>query len=117
MLDRPIPFCNIIMRCDRILPMEVKLPAGYAIRAYQPGDEAAWGMLHAATGDFASAEEAAAYFMGKYASALRRALFAVSPKGDVGGAVTAWTDDRAGKTVRSIHWLSVDEAHQRQGIG
>ena len=117
MLDRTIPFCNIIMRCDRILPMEVKLPAGYAIRAYQPGDEASWGMLHAATGDFASAEEAAAYFMGKYASDLSRALFAVSPKGDVVGAVTAWTDDRAGETVRSIHWLAVDEAHQRQGIG
>ena len=117
MLDRTIPFRNIIMRCDRILPMEVKLPAGYAIRAYQPGDEAAWGMLHAATGDFASAEEAAAYFMGKYASDLGRALFAVSPEGAVVGAVTAWTDDRAGETVRSIHWLAVDEAHQRQGIG
>ena len=41
MLDRRIPFCNIIMRCDRILPMEIRLPEGYAIRAYQPGDEAA----------------------------------------------------------------------------
>ncbi len=117
MLDRTIPFCNIIMRCDRILPMEVKPPAGYAIRAYQPGDENAWAALHAATGDFACAREAAAYFMEKYSSGLERALFAVSPEGDVIGTVTAWTDDRAGEKVRSIHWLAVAEAHQGQGIG
>ena len=29
MLDKTIPFYHIIMRCDRILPMEVKLPEGY----------------------------------------------------------------------------------------
>ena len=32
MLDRTIPYYHIIMRCDRILPMEIKLPAGYAGR-------------------------------------------------------------------------------------
>ena len=42
MIDRTIPFHNIIMRCDRILPMEIKLPEGYSIRTYQPGDENAW---------------------------------------------------------------------------
>jgi hypothetical protein len=29
MLDRTIPFYNLIMRCDRILPMEIKLPEGF----------------------------------------------------------------------------------------
>ncbi len=117
MLDRTIPFCNIIMRCDRILPMEIKLPEGYAIRTYQPGDEHGWAALHVATGDFASAAEAAAYFMDKYSADLTRALFAVSSAGDVVGAITAWTDDRAGENVRSIHWLAVDKGHQQQGLG
>ena len=39
MIDRTIPFYNIIMRCDRILPIEFKLPEGYSIRTYQSGDE------------------------------------------------------------------------------
>lgn len=117
MIDRTIPFCNIIMRCDRILPMEIKLPEGYAIRSWQGGDEIAWGALHAATGDFATLKEAASYFMGKYASAPERALFAVSPEGHVIGSVTAWTDARAGEAVRSIHWLAVHEGHQGKGIG
>lgn len=117
MLDRSIPFCDIIMRCSRILPMEVKLPSGYLIRAYQPGDENAWAALHVSTGDFATADEAKAYFMDKCASDLSRALFAVSPKGDVVGTVTAWTDERAGEAVRSLHWLAVAEEHQRQGVG
>ena len=117
MLDRTIPFCNIIMRCDRILPMEVKVPEGYAIRAYQPGDEAAWAALHVATGDFATPDEASAYFLTTYGSDLSRALFAVSPEGNSIGTVTAWTDPRGDATVRSIHWLAVDEGHQRKGIG
>lgn len=117
MLDRTIPFYNIIMRCDRILPMEVKLPEGYAIRAYQPGDEAAWGMLHAATGDFATADEASAYFMRTYGSDLSRALFATAPDGSVVGTVTAWNDPRKDATVRSLHWLAVAEEHQRKGVG
>ncbi len=117
MLDRTIPFCNLILRCDRILPMEVKLPAGYAIRAYQPGDEKSWAALHTATGDFSTAEEAASYFLNKYAADLSRVLYAVAPDGKVVGTVTAWTDERAGETVRSLHWLAVAEEHQRQGIG
>ena len=117
MLDRTIPFYNIIMRCDRILPMEVKLPDGYRIRSYQPGDEDAWGMLHMATGDFAAAEEAAAYFMDTYSKDLGRALFAVAPDGSVVGTVTAWNDPRGTETIRSLHWLAVAEEHQRKGIG
>ncbi len=117
MLDRSIPFYNIIMRCDRILPMEIKLPEGYAIRTYQPGDENAWAALHVATGDFSTTAEAATYFMDKYAPDLTRALFAVSPEGHVIGTVTAWTDDRAGETIRSIHWLAVHKDHQGKGIG
>ncbi len=117
MLDRTIPFYNLIMRCDRILPMEVKLPEDYAIRTYQRGDENAWAALHVALGDFASAQEAADYFLNTYARDFSRALFAVAPDGSVIGTVTAWTDPRGDATIRSLHWLAVAEEHQRKGIG
>lgn len=117
MIDRTIPYYHIIMRCDRVLPMEIKLPEGYTIRTYQPGDEAAWAALHVDTGDFPTAKDAADYFLGKYAARPERVLFAAAPGGEVIGTVTAWTDDRAGETVRSLHWLAVAQAHQGQGIG
>ena len=117
MLDRTIPFYNIIMRCRRILPMEVKLPEGYTIRPWQGGDEIAWGALHVATGDFATVREAAEYFMETYGADLSRALFAVSPEGQVVGSVIAWKDERGGESVNSLHWLAVRQEHQRRGLG
>ena len=117
MLDRSIPFYNMIMRCDRILPMEITLPAGYVIRPYQPGDEETWAALHAATGDWVDAQEAKDYFLAHYAEKPERTLAAISPEGEAVGVITAWTDDRGGQCVRSIHWLAVAEAHQRKGLG
>jgi phosphoribosyl-ATP pyrophosphohydrolase/phosphoribosyl-AMP cyclohydrolase len=55
--------------------------------------------------------------MESYGDDLSRALFAQAADGSVVGTVTAWQDDRQGSPVRSLHWLAVDEAHQRQGIG
>ena len=51
MIDRTIPYYHIIMRCDRVLPMEIKLPEGDTIRTYQPGDEDAWAALMCAVGE------------------------------------------------------------------
>ena len=117
MLDRTLPNCSLILRCDRILPMEIKLPAGYAIRTCQPGDEAAWAALHVATGDFPSTQDAAAYFLDHCASRPERVLFAIAPGGEAVGTVTVRTDERTGEGVRSIQWLAVAEDRQRQGIG
>ena len=89
---------DIIMRCDRILPMEVKLPEGYAIRAYQPGDGRTVAELCAEAGSLAAPE---------------RTLIALAPDGSVAGAVTAWTDG----AVRSLRGLAVAGPHQGRGLG
>lgn len=117
MLDRSLPFYHIIMRCDRILPMEVTLPAGYTIRPYQAGDEEAWAALHVATGDFTSAQEAKVHFLNRYGAENARVLFALSPEGDVVGTVAAGTDMRQDKPVRTLEWLAVQKEAQQQGIG
>ena len=117
MLDKTIPFHHIIMRCDRILPMEVKLPEGYSIRAYQPGDENVWADMECAIGDFPSREAALSLFTERYladASLVERILFAIAPDGQIVGSAIA--DNRADH-VRTLNWLVVDEQHQRKGIG
>lgn len=118
--DRTIPFSNIILRCDRWEPKSARLPEGYTIRPYEPGDEDAWAELECAVGDFDSAEEARRYFVDTYltaSEAKERCLFAVDPQGRAVGSCIAWQDDRMGKPVASLHWLVVEEAHRRMGLG
>ena len=52
MLDRSIPFYNMILRCGAPPAGPLLLPEGYRIRPYQPGDERAWARLEQETGDF-----------------------------------------------------------------
>ena len=121
MLDRTIPYYNMILRCDRVLPMEISLQEGYAIRGYRAGDEDAWAELEYGCGDFAAAAEAKAYFVGKYltdpALAAERVFFLTAPDGSIAGSVICWEDDRQGLPVMSLHWLIVREDEQGKGLG
>ncbi len=114
MIDRTIPYYNIIMRCDRVLPMEIKLPEGYAIRTYQPGDEDAWADLECAIGDFPTREAALNLFAERYLAAPERIFFALAPNGKIVGSVIA---DLRDKNIRALNWVVVAEAHQGKGIG
>ena len=121
MLDRTIPFYNMILRCDRVLPMEVTLPKGYAIRTWQSGDEAAWAALECAAGDFDEESTAKQYFVDKYladpAVAAERVFFLTDPAGEIVGSVICWEDMRQGMPVLSLHWLVVAEGEQGKGLG
>ena len=120
MLDRTIPYYNIIMRCDRILPMEIKLPEGYAIRTYQPGDEDAWAAMECANGEFSSPEAAIRLFTERYladAALTDRIFCAIAPDGQVVGSAIAWEHDPRGMGVRALHWVVVREEHQGKGLG
>ena len=121
MLDRTIPFYNMILRCDRVLPMEVTLPKGYAIRTWQSGDEAAWAALECAVGDFSEESIAKQYFVDKYladpAVAAERVFFLTDPAGEIVGSVICWEDMRQGMPVLSLHWLVVAEGEQGKGLG
>lgn len=120
MLDRRIPYYNMIFRCDAPPPGEPSLPEGYRIRPYRPGDERAWARLERETGDFSTQEEAEAYFVSRYgrgAEAAERCLFAVDRRGEPVGSCIAWRDPREGEMVSSLHWLVVSPDHQRRGLG
>ena len=115
MLDKTIPFYHTIMRCDRILPMEIKLPEGYTIRTYQPGDEDAWAALMCSVGEQTSPVDAKAEFIQRYLAnetLTERIFFAVDREGTVVGTAIAWDDG-----LRVLHWLAVHPEHQRKGLG
>lgn len=118
MLDRTIPFYNTILRCDEYQPQQINLPDGYAIVPYQSGFETAWARLECAVGDFSSTEEALQYFTDTYlCRETDDVLFLRSDQGDIVGSCIAWTDERQGRAVNSLHWLIVDDLHQGKGLG
>lgn len=118
-LDRSIPFFNTILRCDDYRLREYTLPSGYRIAPYQAGNESAWVRLECAVGDFDSTDEAAEYFTEKYLANGNRddILFLYNKAECIVGSCIAWTDERHGKLVNSLHWLIVDEAEQGKGLG
>lgn len=119
MLDRTIPFYNLILRCDQYPLRQIQLPVGYTIASYKKGYETDWAKLECAVGDFANCKEAVRYFTEKYLieNAHEKILFLLDNTGQAVGSCISWTDERYGEQVNSLHWLIVDEAHQGKGLG
>lgn len=121
MLDRSIPFYNLILKCTDYRRQESRLPKGFSIEPYRQGYERAWAELEFAAGDFDSIEQAETYFAGTYLGEVeacqRRARFLVHESGEIAGSCIAWTDPRCGGEVSSLHWLIVKEAYRRRGCG
>lgn len=121
MLDRTIPFFNVIMRCDEWKPQEITLPDGYAFASYQDGYEDAWAKLEYEIGDFDCIEQAKQYFTEQYlsdkAELMKRGVFLTDPDKNVVGSCIAWKDARGQETVASLHWLVVSPSHQGKGLG
>lgn len=120
MIDKTIPYYNILMVYRGGCGDSVHLPQGYALRAYQPGDEAAWARMEYAVGDFESESAALAYFTQHFlcdrAALGQRMTLAIDPEGRVVGSCFAWRNEKAEKPFSVLHWLVVDPAHQGKGL-
>lgn len=121
MLDRTIPFYNVILRCDRYQTTEFSLPDGFSFRPYRAGDEKAWAALEYEIGDFESPEAAERYFVTTYCAdrrqTERRCIFLTRGGEEIIGSCIAWRDRREAEIVASLHWLAVSPAFQRQKLG
>ncbi len=120
MLDRTIPFCNTILKCDNYQRKDVVLPKGFSIVTYKNGYEKAWAELEYSIGDFDSLEDAENYFVATYTQnqeLLRNLLFLLNENKSVIGSCIAWQDKRKDSYVSSLHWLVVDEKYHGMGLG
>ena len=121
MIDRSIPYYNLILRCTKICTTPVSLPEGYSFKMYDAGDEKYWAKLEYEIGDFSSIEEAEIYFRTNYCNQIRelkkRCVFVVDAYGDIVGSCIAWHDLKDNDTVASLHWLVVSIEHQGKHIG
>ena len=121
MIDRSIPYYNLILKCNEICITPVLLPEGYSFKTYNKGDEKHWAELEYEIGDFSSVEEAETYFRRNYCKQIdelkKRCVFVVDDKGNVVGSCIAWHDLKDKATVASLHWLVVSPKHQGKHIG
>lgn len=118
-----LPSIPIVMaRHDLEGIARVPVPAGYRIRAFRPGEEAAWARVETAVGEFRDEVRALARFadeFGPHAGEMpERCLFLETADGEVVGTTTAWRNsDFHGGDWGRIHWVAVVPAHQGRGLG
>lgn len=121
MIDRSIPYYNLILKCDKVHITPISLPKGYHFKMFEVGDEKFWSKLEYEIGDFSSIEEAKAYFKTNYCNQIdelkKRCVFVVDDKGNVVGSCIAWHNLKDKATVASLHWLVVSPKHQGKHIG
>lgn len=121
MIDRSIPYYNLILKCNKNSATPISLPEGYSFKMYEVGDEKHWAKLEYGIGDFSSVEEAEVYFKTNYCNQIdelkKRCVFVVDTYGDVVASCIAWHDSKDNDTVASLHWLVVSPEHQGKYIG
>ncbi len=121
MIDRNIPYYNLIMRCDKYNITSVGLPYGCYFKMYDEGDEKHWAKLEYEIGDFSSLEEAEEYFKANYCKHIdelkKRCVFVVNNNDEIVGSCIAWHDLKGDDAVASLHWLVVSPEYQGKHIG
>jgi GNAT superfamily N-acetyltransferase len=94
-------------------------PAGFSVRWFRPGDEAAWLEIHLKTdlhnqitpGLFAQ------QFGTDSALLAQRQCYLIDHDGKTIGTATAWfNDDFDGRRIGRVHWVAIVPEYQRRGL-
>ena len=104
------------MRVDSLEDLPVfAVPARYGWRFYQPGDERFWARIETSAGEFERPEDGMAGFARAFAAGghLEERMFFLTDGGVPFATATAW---HRSDTEGLLHWVSVDAAHQGQGL-
>ncbi|MEZ4661251.1 MAG: GNAT family N-acetyltransferase [Caldilineaceae bacterium] len=97
-----------------------RLPAGYHLRTYQPGDDAIWmELMYAAEPFFVVKQELFEEQFGAQRDSLAGRMFFVdSEDGETVGTASAWwhSNWRESGDWGMVHWVAVHPNHQRRGL-
>lgn len=101
---------------------ELPVPAGYRIRTFVPGDEAAWARVETAAGEFTGEAQALDRFTSEFGPHLaemeERCLLLESGQDGIVGTATAWRNPGfRGSDHGRLHWVAVAPSHQCRGLG
>lgn len=124
MLDKSIPYKNIIMGLDSVSIRKIQepvLPKGFAFRFFTDGDELNWARIETSVLEFAVEEDACDYFVKNYLvyedKLKARCIFIVNADGLPVATTTAWFADSELGHQASLHWVAVCPEYQKLGLG
>jgi ribosomal protein S18 acetylase RimI-like enzyme len=124
MLDKSIPYKNLLMKCTKINENALtSLPDGYTFKMYRDGDEGLWADIELSIGEFEfmTREQVEDYFIKEYfgrkEKLYERCIFALDLNNIPVGTCMAWHDLKDSQEVASVHWLAVKPSAQSNGIG
>jgi len=94
------------------------LPAGYAIRWYAPGDEAAWMRIHAESEAYGELDPE--LFWKQYGRDVQilseRVAFVCDSEGFPVSTNTAWMNEWQGGEWGRVHWVATARSEQGKGL-
>lgn len=123
MLDKSIPYRNLMMACEKREENKESLnvPQGFVLRGFLPGDEKAWAKIETAVLEFDREEQALEYFKkeyGPYPKELESRCFLLfTDEGEPVATASAWFEQIEGYTYSKVHWVAVVPKFQGQGLG
>ncbi len=124
MLDKSIPYSNIIMVCpwERVKnAAALTLPNGFTYKTYESGDNSKWAKIEHSVGEFPSIDDAVNYFNEHYMpyedKMKQRNCYIANEKGEyIATASALWYTDDCG-THPTLGWVAVDPSYQGKGLG
>ena len=124
MLDKSIPYMDIIMSAKQEALADIKIPSlpeEFHFRMYEKGDEIGWADLEVSVKEFSSREEALSYFhkvFSPHADLLsKRMCFIVDQNDQIAATASAWFKEENGRRFPLVHWVSVSPNVQGKGLG
>lgn len=122
MLDKSIPFYNILMKRRKGRPVfQFDLPGGFRFAFFKPGDEKDWAEIETSVGEFDTEADALYYFRNSYMTYLdelvKRCLFIENSEGKKVATLTVWWTYTGNRRDPWIHWVAVKPEYQGLGLG
>ncbi len=122
MLDKSVPYFNVILKRDRGTPVpSFSLPGGFSFCLFAGGDERAWADIETSVGEFADESEALEYFRKEYLprsdDLKRRLVFVRTEGGERIGTFACWWNFTGERRDASLHWFGVKPGYRDRGIG
>lgn len=119
-MDRSVPWIGLEMRLQTLenLP-RFDLPEAYGWRYFRPGDEiGAWAPIEISAGEFEDVESAVRGFRKYYPTddGLGERMIFLTDGGVPFATATAWFSDEPDDALGRLHWVGIDEAHQRRRL-
>ena len=122
MLDKTIPYVDVIMRRKKETPVPcIKLPDGFIFSHFIDGDEKAWAEIEASVLEFPNISDALIYFQKEYKPFIseleRRCVFIETADGEKIATATAWWRYTGYRRDPWLNWVSVKPQYQGNGLG